>query len=267
MELAVDSEADLNAGLLGADVDVAGPFPDRLGKDGVDQTDNRRFVRHILERGDLDLLGGLIGDLFHLGLRIDLHALQDAAHSRLHPVDAVDQLVQFAFGADDRFHLGVGRDFDGIQGVDIEGIRHGDGQEPPLLPERRHLEFLGGLDRDQAGEVDVDGIAVGMVFLNLELFAQHIHNLVFIEDSLTGEILSQFQAGLPVFGKGLPELFFRQELALDEHFPQSLFDDHKSQPYVISTLRQAQGDRFDFLQSRHSWINLRKKRYLSPVSA
>ena len=58
-----------------------------------------------------------------------------------HPVDAADQLVELALGADHRFHFRVRGDLDRIQCVDIEGIRHGDFKETPLLPEWRHLEF------------------------------------------------------------------------------------------------------------------------------
>ena len=90
-------------------MDVAGPLADRLGEDGVDQADDRRLAGHILERSDLDLFGSRLLRFFRFGLGLDFHGFQYAAHTRLHPVKAADQLVDFPLGADDRFHLAIGR--------------------------------------------------------------------------------------------------------------------------------------------------------------
>ena len=79
-----------------------------------------------------------------------------------------------------------------------------------------------------------------MVFFNLELPAQQVHNLVFTENPLPAEVLAQLQAGLAVLDEGLPELLFGKKSRFNQHFAQFLFYSHGF--YNLFPLRQARGD-------------------------
>ena len=62
-----------------------------------------------------------------------------------------------------------------------------------------------------------------MVFFNLELPAQQIHNLVFTENPLPAEVLAQFQTGLAVLDEGLRELLFGKKPASTSISPNFFF--------------------------------------------
>ena len=51
----------------------------------------------------------------------------------MHSVDGVAELVQHAFGTDDRFDLPARKALDSIQGLDVGWIGHGNGKDPPAL--------------------------------------------------------------------------------------------------------------------------------------
>ncbi len=84
MEPPVNAKTHLDIILLGTDVDIAGAFPNRLGKYGIYQPDNRGFACHVLlvtrqgaELGHANF--GPNGDLF---LRAFLKVFPDDATLR-----------------------------------------------------------------------------------------------------------------------------------------------------------------------------------------
>ncbi len=179
------------------------------------------------------VLGGHLGVDAGVELQL-LEALEHASEARLHAVDLPDELVQFALRADDRLHFIVGERLDVIERVDVDGVRHGDGQQPTLLLERRHLVLLGDIGGKHLGEVEVNGILVGVVFLDLELLAQDVHHLVLRQDALLDQELSELHPRLLLLVEKMPELVLVEDLGIDEHFPQ-LFAD--SQGLALSFLQ------------------------------
>jgi len=65
-----------------------------------------------------------------------------------------------------------------------------------------------------------------VIFGNIELTAQHVDDLLFVDHSLTGEILTQLQAGFLLFNQGLLKALLREQTAIDQHFTQAFFDFH-----------------------------------------
>jgi hypothetical protein len=216
MKLAVNAKPDLNIVLLGADMDVAGAFPDRLAENGIDQPNHRRLPGHILKRGHLDVC--LLFFFFRLRRDdVQLHRFQHTAQTGLDAIEAADQLAQFALRANRGLHLGIGQHFNRVERIDIQRVGGADGEKTPLLFQGRNLIFLCVFERNHLGQAEIEGILVRVVFFDLQLPAEHLHHQLLADNTLPYQKLSQLAAAPGLIEERLFELLLRQQGSLDQH--------------------------------------------------
>jgi len=204
---------------LRADMDVARPFAHPLGDDGIHDPDHGGLFGHPLEGTDADIhLRGRRIPL-HGDIRI-LHPVEDLLQpSRLGSVGEGDELIDLLFGAYDGEDLHVGEHLRRIDGGDVHGVRHGHREEVHLFSQGNHLIFLRHPEGNERRQRLIHGILVRVVFRDLHLPADLVDNLLFPDDPLPDQILTELQAGPLLTAEGLAELVLGQQTGLDEHFP------------------------------------------------
>ena len=94
-------------------------------------------------------------------------------------------MIELLVGADDGLNFRVGVDLDGIEGGNIHGIGHGEGQEEFGLQQGSGLKFLGEFQGNHLGELDVDGVVIRVVFSDFELLRDNISRLRSTDDALS----------------------------------------------------------------------------------
>ena len=130
---AVDAVFDLELGLERLDVNVAGTLLDGVGDDHVDQVDQRRLARHLLEVVQVDFLVAA-------GLALDLlHALDHALDRE--SVVFLQVMGEVAFARDGESHGPARQEFE--LGAHLGGQRAG--------RDAAQIAILAGLRQDAAG--------------------------------------------------------------------------------------------------------------------
>lgn len=133
VEEAVDAVADHQPILGRLDVDITGPFVESVLDDVIDEFDYRGLLGLFPQSFRVDLLLFLLPPGLHLGIE---KVAQDAPHLLglfMSPEGAHDGLLDAGPGGDHRADLTACQRLQGIDGQDVKGIRHGQG-EPPSLP-------------------------------------------------------------------------------------------------------------------------------------
>src|SRR5439155_4162155 len=132
VERAVDAEADAEDFFVWVEVDVGGAAADGVDEDQFDELDDGGLVGRLLEFEDVDLGAFvLVEDLDVADLALELaDDLADRAH--LDVVVALDGLADGALGGDAGLHLEVRQEGDIVEGEDVGGVGHGQGQHVAL---------------------------------------------------------------------------------------------------------------------------------------
>ena len=228
MEHAVYPEAHLDVVFLRADVNVRGPFTNRLGDNGVDQPNDRCLLHHVLEGPDFNivahpLLVRLIGPFkTHF-----VHIFENAPDSRVGSVDAPHELIELLVGADHRLHFNVQQHFDGIQGKDIRWIRHGHGQQVAGFLQGHHLVFLGQVQGQGLCQVHADGILIRMVGFEFELLGNQLDDLGPTNDPFADQVLAKLDF-CPFMGSHrLEQLILGDQAPFNEHLAQFFLDSQR----------------------------------------
>ena len=121
------------------------------------------------------------------------------------------------FGADDGFDFTIGIYFDGIQGVDVQRIHHGNGKQQTIFLKRRRLIFMRDISGKQIGKVHIDGVFIRPVFFESQLIGYQINYLAFADNPFTHQKLPQFQIALLLKRQGFFQLLLGQQTAFDQN--------------------------------------------------
>ncbi len=205
MKFTVHSKSHLDVILLGADVHVTGPFPHRLGENGVDKPDNRCFLDHILKGTDFNIIREI--GFFRFGLLFDLHFLNNTTDARIGTVKAANEMIELLISTDNRFNFSICVYLQGIQRRDIHRINHGNCQQKTTFHQRCNLVFRGHIHRNILGKAQIDRVFFRAVFFNLQLNRNQVHDLVSADVAFPDQVLPQFQLGLFVTHDGFFKLY------------------------------------------------------------
>src|SRR5437870_2920581 len=157
VEDAVHPEADAEDLFVGLEVDVGGAAADGVDQDHVDELDDGGLVGRLLELKDVDLGADLV-----LVEELDvadraLELLDDLAdRGRLDVVVVLDGLADGALGGHDRQDLEVGPKGHVVEGEDVGGVGHGQGQHVGLALDRDDLVLPRHLGGDELEDVGID---------------------------------------------------------------------------------------------------------------
>ena len=217
VEHAVHPVAHLDRLGLGLDVNVGGLVVDGLGDDEVDDAHDRRFVDHLLELVDGQLLVGAVlvlertevlrGDVFHR-----LFDLDEVGHAELR----VDGFDDGFFGRDHRVDVEPCDQADVIDGDDVERIHHRHGQSVVALGDRYDFIPLRQMLGDGPSQIRVDANLIHIHEAHSHLTAHGFDN-VFLRNEAKGNenFLKTFASALRL-GHGFVELSSGDELFVDQ---------------------------------------------------
>jgi len=165
-------------------VDVRGPLLDGVGQDQVDQLDDRRVLGRLPQLGDID---GVLALLERFDVLV-IEVLHDVLDHAGRVVVLVDGILDGGFGRHHRLHLEAGHELDVVDGEDVTGIRHGDGEDVARAVDGNDLVLLGDFRRDQLDDVGVD-LEVGQVDgRDTVLSAEERGDVVFADETQLDEV-------------------------------------------------------------------------------
>ena len=134
----VDPGPDPESTCLGLEMDVAGPFPDRLEQDNIGQVYHRAALSHFGDFAD----GFFLTGLHHL----DAHCVEvghDLGHVHLRPVTFIDHVEDVVGPANNGLYLHVGDPGHLFKDKRCRGIARGQGQLAPHTEEGNYLILEG----------------------------------------------------------------------------------------------------------------------------
>ncbi len=155
---AVDAEPDSQVVLGGLYVDVGRSVPYCLRHEQVDELDDRRVLDELGDVRQLDLVVGVFG-----------RSLHDRVDVAVHPVEALDGVVDLGRGGDDRADLGARDGADVIDREHVGGVGHRDDEAAVLPTDRDRLVTTGEGFGDEGGDRTVDGAVVEVDELEADL--------------------------------------------------------------------------------------------------
>ena len=197
LQAPVDAEAHSEVGLVGLDVDVAGPAPDRLDEQEVAEGDDRVLSARELEVVDEPagvVLLVLLVVVEHLeALVVEVRAVEDLVHHALRGEPILEIPPELGLRArDDDLPRVAGGEADVVEGAQVVGVHHGDPERVVLHLERYHLVLPDDLERH-------------------EVHDRRVHLDVGELDDLDPQLGVQSGA----------DLLFGAELELDQHRPEA----------------------------------------------
>ncbi len=153
VEHAVDAVADPEQALIGLDMYVAGFALDGVGQDEVDQLDDRRVFRGLLQRRYIHIL--MVCHHFHV---FQVQAVHHVGKRGRLVVEPVDRGLDAAVRGDHHLHVVAGHELDVVDGEDVGRVAHGQDERGTGPVDRDRLVFLHHLHRDQLdhGRIDVE---------------------------------------------------------------------------------------------------------------
>ncbi len=178
-------------------MDVAGAALDGVAEDHVHQLDDGGLVRRLLQ-----VLQVHLGLLF-LELQMGFGAVEGGHHRfqvvfRLQAVSALDRVLNLALGHHHRLDVVAGHELDVVQGENIGGIGHGDGQRGAHPAERKNLVALGDFVGNELDDRGVD-LKIGEIDGgNAVLAGDEVGYLGLRQKAMLDQDASQPPAGLPL---------------------------------------------------------------------
>jgi hypothetical protein len=213
---AVDAEPDAEDLLVGLPVDVGGALADRVDEHHVDELDDGRLVRRLLEFEDVDLARRLVlDDLDVADLVRELgHHVGD--RGRLRVVVALDGLADRRLRGHHRRDLQVRHERDVVEREDVGGIGHRERQRRARALDRQDLVLL----RDGVGD-ELEDLGVDVELRERDrrdpvLAREEADELLFLDEVELEEDRPELLRAAPLLREGLGELRIGDEAFGDE---------------------------------------------------
>src|SRR5262249_25139602 len=129
---------------------------DGVHEDHVDEAHYRRLVRRLLELEDVDLGRALFLAFHQLDVGGPFHLGDDVGDVALVVVRAIDGRPDGRLAGDHGYHLEIGHEAHVVQGEDVGGIGHGQGDLVALPPDGQHLVLARNLLRHELEHFGID---------------------------------------------------------------------------------------------------------------